>query len=199
MAGDDAVELGQRLDLIDDDAAHLRGAVGGLLRQFEDAAAQLAAGRLRARAASRRPSAACPAASRRSAAWSARTSRASRRCAGCRCRAAARWRARVPAPARGRLRRSNSATMRAISRARPVAPSSNSSSRLEKRLSRCSMSSVRVSSVATSVSIPARRSPKAVVGAGGCSCRSARPLRPARGRGRRTGWRAGRGPSAPCW
>ena len=43
MAGDDAVELGQRLDLIDDDAAHLRGAVGGLLRQFEDAVAQLGA------------------------------------------------------------------------------------------------------------------------------------------------------------
>src|SRR5215217_3556565 len=37
-----------------------------------------------------------------------------------------------------------SATMRAISRARPVAPSSDSSSRLEKRLSRCSMSAVRV-------------------------------------------------------
>ena len=46
MAGDDAVELGQRLDLVDDDAAHLRGAFGGLLRQFEDAAAQLGAGRL---------------------------------------------------------------------------------------------------------------------------------------------------------
>ena len=44
MAGDDAVELGQRLDLIDDDAAHLGRAVGGLLRQLEDAAAQLAAG-----------------------------------------------------------------------------------------------------------------------------------------------------------
>ena len=43
MAGDDAVELGQRLDLVDDDAAHLRGAFGGLLRQFEDAAAQLGA------------------------------------------------------------------------------------------------------------------------------------------------------------
>ena len=44
VAGDDAVELGQRLDLIDDDAAHLRGAFGGFLRQFEDAAAQLGAG-----------------------------------------------------------------------------------------------------------------------------------------------------------
>ena len=44
MAGDDAVELGQRLDLVDDDAAHLRGALGGLLRQFEDAAAQFVAG-----------------------------------------------------------------------------------------------------------------------------------------------------------
>src|SRR6185312_4924553 len=43
--GDDAVELGQRLDLIDDDAAHLRRALGGLLRQFEHAAAQLGAGR----------------------------------------------------------------------------------------------------------------------------------------------------------
>ena len=46
MAGDDAVELGQRLDLVDDDTAHLGGAVGGLLRQFEDAPAQLVAGRL---------------------------------------------------------------------------------------------------------------------------------------------------------
>ena len=44
MAGDDAVELGQRLDLIDDDAAHLGGALGGLLRQLEDALAQLGAG-----------------------------------------------------------------------------------------------------------------------------------------------------------
>ena len=43
VAGDDAVELGQRLDLVDDHAAHLGGAVGGLLRQFENALAQLAA------------------------------------------------------------------------------------------------------------------------------------------------------------
>ena len=46
VAGDDAVELGQRLDLVDDDAAHLRGALGGLLRQLEDATAQLGARRL---------------------------------------------------------------------------------------------------------------------------------------------------------
>ena len=46
VAGDDAVELGQRLDLVDNDAAHLRGAVGGLLRQLENAAAQLGARRL---------------------------------------------------------------------------------------------------------------------------------------------------------
>ena len=44
MAGDDAIELGQRLDLVDDHAAHLRCAVGGLSRQFEDALAQLGAG-----------------------------------------------------------------------------------------------------------------------------------------------------------
>ena len=44
VAGDDAVELGQRLDLVDDDAAHLRGAIGGLLRQLEGAAAQFVAG-----------------------------------------------------------------------------------------------------------------------------------------------------------
>ena len=43
VAGDDAVEFGQRLDLIDDDAAHLRGAFGGFLRQFEHAAAQFGA------------------------------------------------------------------------------------------------------------------------------------------------------------
>ena len=44
VPGDDAVELGQRLDLVDDHAAHLGGAFGGLLRQFEDALAQLGAG-----------------------------------------------------------------------------------------------------------------------------------------------------------
>ena len=44
VTGDDAVELRQRLDLVDDDAAHLRGALGGLLRQFEHAAAQFGAG-----------------------------------------------------------------------------------------------------------------------------------------------------------
>ena len=43
VTGDNAVELGQRLDLVDDDAAHLRGAVSGLLRQFEHAAAQFVA------------------------------------------------------------------------------------------------------------------------------------------------------------
>ena len=54
VAGDDAIELGQRLDLVDDHAAHLGGAVGGLLRQFEDALAQLAARGLELAAASRR-------------------------------------------------------------------------------------------------------------------------------------------------
>ena len=46
MTGDNAIELGQRLDLVDDDAPHLRRALGGLLRQFEDAAAQFGARRL---------------------------------------------------------------------------------------------------------------------------------------------------------
>ena len=46
MARDDAVELGQRLDLVDDHAAHLGGAFGGLLRQLEDALAQLGARRV---------------------------------------------------------------------------------------------------------------------------------------------------------
>ena len=46
MAGDDAIELGQGLDLVDDDAPHLRRALGGLLRQFENAAAQFGARRL---------------------------------------------------------------------------------------------------------------------------------------------------------
>ena len=46
MTGDDAVELGERLDLVDDDAPHLRRALGGLLRQFENAAAQFGAGGL---------------------------------------------------------------------------------------------------------------------------------------------------------
>ncbi|MBV6489013.1 MAG: hypothetical protein GHHEDOFH_02990 [Pseudorhodoplanes sp.] len=44
MARYDAVELGERLDLVDDHAAHLGGAFGGLRRHFQDAAAQLGAG-----------------------------------------------------------------------------------------------------------------------------------------------------------
>ncbi len=44
MTGDDAVELGERLDLVDDHLAHLRGALGGFLRHFENAAAQFGAG-----------------------------------------------------------------------------------------------------------------------------------------------------------
>ena len=43
MAGHDPVELGQRLDLIDDDAPHVGGGVRGLLRQLENALAQLGA------------------------------------------------------------------------------------------------------------------------------------------------------------
>src|SRR5205809_815747 len=41
----DAVELGQGLDLIDDDAPHVRSGVRRLLRQLEDALAQLSARR----------------------------------------------------------------------------------------------------------------------------------------------------------
>ena len=44
MMGDDPVEFGQRLDLVDDHLAHLRGVVGGLLRHFQHAAAQFVAG-----------------------------------------------------------------------------------------------------------------------------------------------------------
>ena len=40
MPGDDAIELGQRLDLIDNDTPHLRRAVRGLLRQLEHPAPQ---------------------------------------------------------------------------------------------------------------------------------------------------------------
>ena len=46
VMGDDAVQFGERLDLVDDHLAHLRGALGGLLRHFQHAAAQLVAGRL---------------------------------------------------------------------------------------------------------------------------------------------------------
>ena len=46
MMGDDPVQFGQRLDLIDDHLAHLRGAFGGLLRHFQHAAAKLVAGGL---------------------------------------------------------------------------------------------------------------------------------------------------------
>ena len=67
MPGDNAVELGQSLDLIDDDAAHLRRAFGRLLRQLENAATQFGARRSRAPAAFPSPSASCPARSRRSA------------------------------------------------------------------------------------------------------------------------------------
>ena len=41
--GDDPVQFGQRLDLVDDYLAHLRGALGGLLRHFQHAAAKLVA------------------------------------------------------------------------------------------------------------------------------------------------------------
>ena len=44
--GDDAVEFGERLDLVDDHLAHLRGVVGRLLRHFQHAAAQFVARRL---------------------------------------------------------------------------------------------------------------------------------------------------------
>ena len=43
--GDDAVELGERLDLVDDHLAHLRGVVSRLLRHFQHATAQLVARR----------------------------------------------------------------------------------------------------------------------------------------------------------
>ena len=46
MTGDNAIELRQGLDLVDDDTAHLRRALGGFLRQFEDAAPQLGPRRL---------------------------------------------------------------------------------------------------------------------------------------------------------
>src|SRR5262249_57980379 len=46
MTSDDAIELGQRLDLIDDHAPHLRRAFRRLLRQLEDALTQLVAGRV---------------------------------------------------------------------------------------------------------------------------------------------------------
>ena len=161
MAGDDAVELGQRLDLIDDDAAHLRGAVGGLLRQFEDAAAQFGAGRLQLALhlgghlphALQRLGEALRGLREHLVGLAAVLGvDAVQQLAGA---------LALLLRARGAPSALKSATMRAISRARPVAPSSDSSSRLEKRLSRCSMSSVRVSSVATSVSIAARRSAKA--------------------------------------
>ena len=43
MARNDAIEFGQRLDLVDDNPAHLRGAFGRFLRQFEDAAPEFVA------------------------------------------------------------------------------------------------------------------------------------------------------------
>ena len=46
MTGDDAVELGERLHLVDDDAPHLRGAFRGFRGQLQHAAAQLLAGGL---------------------------------------------------------------------------------------------------------------------------------------------------------
>ena len=44
VMGDDPVQFRQRLDLVDDHLAHLRGAFGGLLRHFQHAAAKLVAG-----------------------------------------------------------------------------------------------------------------------------------------------------------
>ena len=43
MARDDAVKLGERLDLVNDHAPHLGRALSGLLRQFENVLAQLCA------------------------------------------------------------------------------------------------------------------------------------------------------------
>ena len=43
VACDDPVQFGQRLDLVDDDLAHLRGILGSLLRHFQHAAAKLVA------------------------------------------------------------------------------------------------------------------------------------------------------------
>ncbi len=43
VAGDDPVQFRQRLDLVDDHPAQLRRALGGLLRQLQDAAPQLLA------------------------------------------------------------------------------------------------------------------------------------------------------------
>ena len=43
---DDPVQFGQRLDLVDDHLAHLRGVLGGFLRHFQHAAAKLVAGGL---------------------------------------------------------------------------------------------------------------------------------------------------------
>ena len=40
---DDPVQFGQRLDLVDNDLAHLRGALGGFLRHLQHAAAKFAA------------------------------------------------------------------------------------------------------------------------------------------------------------
>ena len=44
MPADDAVQFGERLDLVDHDAAHLGGRFRGLLRQFQNAALELVAG-----------------------------------------------------------------------------------------------------------------------------------------------------------
>src|SRR5262249_9043852 len=46
MASDNPIEFGERFDLIDDHAAHLGCALGRLLRQLKDAAAQLLTRRL---------------------------------------------------------------------------------------------------------------------------------------------------------
>ena len=43
MARDDPVQFGQRFDLVDNDLAHLRGALRRLLRHLEYAAAEFAA------------------------------------------------------------------------------------------------------------------------------------------------------------
>ena len=59
VTGHDPVQFGQRLDLVDDDLAHLRGALGGFLRHFQHAAAQLVAGGFQLVLHFRRPSASC--------------------------------------------------------------------------------------------------------------------------------------------
>ena len=159
---DDPVQFGQRLDLVDNHLAHLRGAFGGLLRHFQHAAAQFVAGgfefvmhfrRHLLHARHHGGELVGGLLEHRVGFLGALLIDLAHGFGGQPALFLGRSAHRLELPAdSGRTRTGGFATTRAISRARSSAAASDSSSRPVKRDSRCSRSPVRRSSVVTRVS-----------------------------------------------